>query len=111
MKTNRSTRIALLAAAMASLALTGCVVAPAAPPYYAGEPVMVAPPPPRIEVIGVAPYPGHIWIGGYWGWRGGRHDWVPGRWEAPRHGHRWVPHRWEKSGPHWREHGGRWERH
>lgn len=111
MNTPRTTHIALLAAAISSLTLAGCVVVPPASQPYYGQQVMVAPPSPRVEVIGVAPYPGYIWIGGYWGWRGGRHDWVPGRWEAPRHGHRWVPHRWEKSGSHWREQGGRWERH
>ena len=31
-------------------------------------PVMVAPPPPQAEVIGVAPAPGYVWFGGYWGW-------------------------------------------
>ena len=85
MNANRSTRIALLAAAMSSLTLAGCVVAPAPNGYAYYDPVMVAPPPPRVEIVGVAPYPGHIWITGYWGWNGRAHHWVPGRWEAPRH--------------------------
>lgn len=105
----RSWRRALPAAALCALALAGCVVAPAEP-YYVGQPVMVAPPPPRVEVIGVAPYPGYIWIGGYWGWTGHRHEWVPGRWEAPRPRERWVPHRWDHDGRGWREHPGHWER-
>ncbi len=110
MNTRHNSRAARLAGVMLSLALTGCVVAPAAQPYY-GEPVMVAPPPPRVEIVGVAPYPGYIWIGGYWGWQGGRHAWVPGRWEAPRHGHHYVPHQWEPHGSHWRERPGYWQRH
>jgi hypothetical protein len=112
MKKKRWPQLALIASALASLALSGCVVAPAAPPAHVHyDRVIVAPPPPRVEVVGVAPYPGHIWIGGHWGWHGKGHHWVPGRWEAPRHGHRWVPHRWEKHHDHWREHHGRWERH
>jgi hypothetical protein len=111
MNTPRTTRIALLAAAMSTLTLAGCVVAPAPHAHVRYEPVMVAPPPPRVEVIGVAPYPGHVWIGGYWGWSGRAHHWVPGRWEAPRHGHRWEPHRWERHDRGWRERPGRWERH
>lgn len=112
MKTQRWPRLALMAAVLSPLGLTACVVAPSAPPPYARyEPVLVAPPPPRVDVIGVAPYPGYVWIGGFWTWRGGRHDWVPGRWDAPRHGHRWAPHRWEQRNGHWREHPGRWERH
>lgn len=108
---NRLTRIALLAAAVPSLFLGGCVIATAQPAYVRYEPVLVAPPPPRVEVIGVAPYPGYVWIGGYWGWSGRSHHWVPGLWEAPRHGHRWEPHRWERHGDHWRERPGRWEPH
>lgn len=111
MVTKRLPRIAVLAAAVSSLFLGGCAVAPASNGHVYYEPVMVAPPPPRVEIIGVAPYPGYIWIGGYWGWRGHRHHWVPGRWEAPRHGHRYVPHHWEKHDHGWREHRGRWERH
>ena len=107
---NRSPCIALLAAAMSTLTLAGCVVAPAPNGYAYYDPVMVAPPPPRVEIVGVAPYPGHIWITGYWGWNGRAHHWVPGRWEAPRQGHRYVLHRWEPQGKGWREDPGRWER-
>lgn len=93
-------------------ALTGCVVAPAYParPVYADEGVPVAPPPPQYEVIGVAPYPGWFWIGGFWTWRAGRHAWVDGHWQAPRPGYRWQPHRWEpiSRGRGWREVPGRW---
>jgi hypothetical protein len=103
----------VLASLLVAAALSGCVVAPvpAARPYYYGQPVMVAPPPPRVEYIGQPPYPGHVWIGGYWHWTGGRHDWVPGRWEAPRSGYYWKPHRWEQDGQYWRQTGGQWERH
>lgn len=50
-----------------SLAATGCVVA-------------VRPPAPRVEVIGVAPYRGAVWVPGHW--VRGRYDWVwvGGRW-------------------------------
>ena len=91
--------------------LAGCVVAPASRPYYSGEPVMVAPPPPRTEYVGPPPATGYIWIGGYWNWVGGRHEWAPGHWESPRPNQRWVPHRWEQDGQHWRLHEGHWEQH
>jgi hypothetical protein len=99
----------LLAASLAALTVFvgGCVVAPVA--SHPVEVVRVAPPPPRIEYVGVPPYVGWVWITGYWNWVGVRYVWVPGRWEAPRHGHRWVPHRWERDGDHWRRHGGHWE--
>ncbi len=40
------------------------------------------PPPPRVEVIGAAPAPGYVWIGGNWAWKGAW-VWQAGRWEAP----------------------------
>lgn len=96
----------LLALLSAALVLTGgCVVTP--DPYYGS--VRVAPPPPRQEYPGYAPYADYLWVSGYWGWGGARYEWIPGRWEAPRHGHIWVPHRWERDGDHWRQSGGRWE--
>ena len=101
------------------VALSGCVVSPVGAyrggyggGYGYGEAVAVAPPPVQIEAYGVAPFPGAIWIGGNWGWSGGRHVWSPGRWSAPRQGYRWEPHRWEQGGRGggWRERPGRWER-
>lgn len=108
MRANRwiAATVVVLGSAMAG----GCVVAPAEP-YYVSERVMVAPPPPRVEVVGVAPAPGYIWIDGFWGWTGHRHEWRPGHWEAGRPDHRWQPHQWQRDGNHWRERPGRWERH
>lgn len=106
-------RPALLLACAATLATTGCVVAPLGGAYGGGgygEVVNVAPPAPQYEVVGVPPVVGQIWIGGYWGWGGGRHNWVPGRWSAPRPGHGWVPHQWQRSGNGWRLNPGHWQR-
>ena len=44
----------------------------------------VPPPPPRVEVIGVPPSPGHFWVAGHWRWDGHRHVWVGGHWMASR---------------------------
>ncbi|WP_247664429.1 hypothetical protein [Ideonella alba] len=88
------------------LALPACVVVPAHRPAYGGPPVYesgpvvmapMAPPPPQYEVVPAIPFPGAIWIGGYWNWVGGRHVWVGGRWEAPRHGWHYEPRRWEPA--------------
>lgn len=100
---------ALLAVALGA-ALAGCVVAPARPVYADGPVVAVAPPPPQGEIVGVAPVAGQIWIGGYWGWNGGRHVWVPGRWDAPRPGYGWHPHAWVREGGGWRQQPGYWRR-
>jgi hypothetical protein len=100
---------ALALSLLSGMALSGCVVVPDQG-HYAGGVVMVAPPPPRVEVVGVAPTPGYVWIGGYWNWVGGRHEWVPGRWEAGRPGRHWVAHAWVRQGDGWRMRPGHWER-
>ena len=113
------TRFKLAAAALAALSLSACVVAPypAHRVVYA-EPVPdestvvvdVAPPAPYVEVVPAIPFAGAIWIGGYWGWYGGRHQWVPGRWDHPRPGYQWRPHAWVNQGGRWHLHAGGWVR-
>jgi len=98
-----------LAFLVLSAALTGCVVAPDQR-HYAGGVVMVAPPPPRVEVVGEAPTPGYVWLGGYWKWLGDRYEWAPGHWEARHPGQHWVVHQWVRQGDGWRMKPGHWER-
>ncbi len=59
------------------------------------------PPPPQVEVVPMAPYPGALWVGGRWYWRGGRHVWVRGRYIHARPGYRYEAHRWERRGNRW----------
>lgn len=70
-----------------------------APPPTPGQQqvVVVAPPAPRVEVVYARPSPYHIWVPGYWAWRGGRHVWIAGRYELPPRGRQaWVEPRWER---------------
>ncbi len=106
-------KLKVVLVALSALATSACVVAPypryaVAEPAYEGPAVYVAPPAPYVEVIPVIPFPGAIWIGGYWGWSGGRHQWVPGRWDRPRVGYAWRPHAWLHIGGQWRLRGGGW---
>ncbi len=108
-------RVSLLLASISIVTLlSGCTVVTPRPAYYGYSQnqryIQVAPPAPRIEVIGVAPYPGQIWIGGAWFWEGGRHNWHPGYWQAPRPDHDWVPHHWERRGDDWHFREGYWNR-
>lgn len=117
----------LLIVPLVAASLSACVIAPypsrpgvyAQPvpsysrnsPYYdEGQVVDVAPPAPYVEVVPAIPFVGAIWLGGYWGWNGGRHNWVPGRWEQPRAGYGWRPHAWVERGGRWHGSGGGWYR-
>lgn len=106
-------RSALGAAALAAvISLTsGCVVAyrplpPPPPPAVAEvytEPteveVTMEPPHPYTEVIGIAPGPGFIWVGGYWHWYGSRWVWYRGHFARPPHaGAMWVGPRYVLRG-------------
>jgi hypothetical protein len=104
----RSLKVALVVALALGLgSLTACVVAvrPAheaviveGPPPAGGEVVIAqAPPPAPVEVVTVAPAPGYIWVGGYWGWRAGGYYWVRGGWHCPpRPGAVWVGGYWSR---------------
>ncbi|MBX3269375.1 MAG: YXWGXW repeat-containing protein [Sandaracinaceae bacterium] len=69
----------------------------------------VAPPPPYVEVVGVAPGAGYVWAPGYWQWSGARYVWVPGSWVVPpAPGHVWVHSGWVADGGRYRFVQGRW---
>jgi hypothetical protein len=71
-------RLKILAVALSAFILGGCV---AEVGYVVPEP-----PPPREEVIGIAPFGGAVWVPGYWGWhrRYRRYDWHRGYWNRHR---------------------------
>jgi hypothetical protein len=97
---------------VSALLMSACVVAPYGPPPGYDEPAATSeapPPPPQSEVVPVVPFAGAIWLGGYWGWGGGRYYWVPGRWDRPRVGFMWSPYRWVPFHGRWQLHGG-WRR-
>ena len=109
-KFKRSLLTSSVMAALALGGLTGCVVreepapvavAPATPPAPAAEPAdgdtiaTDAPPADAVEVQPPAPGPDFVWVGGYWGWGGGRYYWHRGYWNRPPYGyHVWVRDRW-----------------
>jgi WXXGXW repeat (2 copies) len=99
--------VSFVVATAAAALLSACVVVPAG--HRSGY-VSIAPPLPRVGVRIDVPGPGYVWIGGNWGWHGGRHEWQEGRWERERAGEVWVPHRWERDSGGWYEVPGHWRR-
>jgi hypothetical protein len=83
-----------------SVSANQAVVEVPAPPPTPPVAVTTEPPPPlQREVIVERPSPTHVWINGYWAWRGNRHVWVPGHWERPPADRLvWVEPRWERRG-------------
>ena len=81
-------RQALRMSLVSVLLLTGCAtefsVRGSFPASLAVSEVVPVPPPPRYEVIPVAPSREHVWVGGRWVWRPERHQhvWVPGGWHS-----------------------------
>ena len=96
--------LALLALTLAASGSAACG------PGSAEIVVETGPPPEQIEVVGLAPYPGAVWVRGHWQWTGGRYHWFPGHWERPRNGYIWVHAHWDRSGNRWRFIPGHWRR-
>ncbi|HYM12680.1 MAG TPA: hypothetical protein VEU62_18220 [Bryobacterales bacterium] len=98
-------RTLLLASVLTIGVMTGC----AARATYATGYVAAPPPAPRVEVYGVAPGPGFVWVQGFWNWGGGGYAWVPGYWARPPHRHaRWAPGYWQRRHGGYYYHRGYW---
>jgi hypothetical protein len=108
MNPQRSSTVAAVVAALALglLATTACV------PDSASVGVTVSTPPPvaRVEVIGTAPGPEYVWIGGHWRWQGTEYVWVDGRWDrGPNPRAKWVPGHWKQTKRGWVWKEGHWK--
>ena len=96
--------ISLVTTALASMALvivlSGCVVAVRAPlPLVPVVYVDRAPPAAYNEVVTVAPGPGYVWVGGYYGWSGRDYLWNRGYWSLPARGYTTRnPGYWHRDG-------------
>lgn len=101
-----------LSLALGTAMLGGVYSAPASARAVVGVSVRLpihAPPPLRVERIGVA-RPGHVWVGGNWRWDRGRYIWGAGYWAPARVGYRHERGRWVACGRHWCFHDERWVR-
>ncbi len=51
--------------------------------------------------IGVRPTPRHVWVPGYWGYRGGVRVWIGGAWLLPQTNWVWIAPHWQWDGASW----------
>jgi YXWGXW repeat-containing protein len=94
-----------------ALALSAGVAGCTARVYPASGHVIVRapPPPPRYEIVPVAPTHEYVWVGGYWSWGGTRYLWRPGHYvRAPQYGAVYRRPHWVRSGVYYRFVPGRW---
>ena len=98
-----------LLVALVAAGSIGAIAVPAPAAASTGVYVQIAPPAPRYEVI-PAPRHGHVWVPGYWDWRGHHHVWVRGVWVRERVGYRYRPHQWVEHGGRWAFNRGGWDR-
>lgn len=77
-------------------------------PAGADVDVDVPPPAPLDDtVVGVAPGPDYVWVGGSWGWHNHSWQWQRGQWEHPPYrGAHWQAGHYDKG--HHVFHAGRW---
>jgi WXXGXW repeat (2 copies) len=78
-------------------------------PAFSAVVVRVAPPAPREEVVPAA-RPGYVWRGGYWDYRGNKHQWTKGAWVRERRGYHYVQPAWEEGNGRWTMRPGTWRR-
>ena len=74
----RKSLLFLLISLFAAIALTGCLAYVPGPPPLDGVYAPGPPPEPVVEVVPAIPYPGAVWLGGYWGYGGHRLGLEPG---------------------------------
>ena len=73
--------------------------------------VQQRPPHGIVEVRGVVPGPGYVWVPGYYQWRGSTYVWISGRYTLVERGYRsWVPGEWRHTRRGWYWVDGHWRR-
>jgi hypothetical protein len=73
--------------------------------------IRFGPPPPRREIIVTAPFPGAIWVPGYYAFDYGihRYQWINGAWNRPPYeGARWIEPRYVRGGERYGFEAGHW---
>jgi hypothetical protein len=70
----------------------------------------VPPPPMMEEKRPPAAGPGMVWLGGFWGYEGGRHVWHAGHWEKPpKPKAHYVDPKWDRKGSQYGFREGHWK--
>jgi hypothetical protein len=92
--------VVLLVTIAGSQLLTSCT----------GYIVATAPPSPPDEVIIIAPSPRHVWVPGYYEYRGGTYIWIQGSYKIPPRGKKqYVQGQWMKTPKGYKRGKGHWK--
>jgi hypothetical protein len=103
LRLSRRNLLPILAAAVLTASLAGCIVEQPRRAGFAAEVIVpTAPPPPRYEVIPTPPREFVEWRPGHWHWDGREYAWIPGEYvERPRREARWEPGHWAERPNGW----------
>lgn len=96
---------ALVAAGTLGAAVMPTLSAASHPVVY----TRVAPPPLKHTYL-PAPRVGHVWVPGFWDYRGYQYFWVDGYWQPHRVGYVYRPHRWVYDHNGWVLNRAHWDR-
>lgn len=80
--------------------LTGC----------AGYIVATGPPSSPIEIMVAPPSAYHVWVPGYYTYRGGTYVWIKGSYQVPPRGKIYVPGQWQKTNRGYKHSHGQWKK-
>jgi hypothetical protein len=101
-----NTRMLVLFAALSGLLVAGC----SSVNDHSALVVNEAPPPPKVETVGIAPSSNYDWVAGRWAYRDSAWNWVPGSWQPrPRPNAAWIPGHWDQTDHSWTWTPGHWE--
>jgi hypothetical protein len=85
---------------MSMLLLTNC----------SGYIVATGPPLAQTEIILQPPSVYHVWVPGYYTYRGGTYVWIKGHYQVPPRNKTYVPGHWQKTNRGYKNHKGHWKK-
>ena len=72
--------------------------------------IATGPPMPRTEIIVQPPSVYHVWVPGYYDYRGGTYIWIQGHYQLPPKGKKYVPGQWQKTNHGYKHQRGHWKK-
>jgi hypothetical protein len=79
-------------------------------PGCSGYIIATGPPSPPVEIMIAPPSVYHVWVPGYYSYRGGNYVWIKGSYQVPPRGRTYVPGQWQKTNRGYKHNHGHWKK-